>query len=188
MVQKRPTAALATPEEWESRDLPDATARVMWADISAAQRFRRSWWVRLKRLGLPAMAELHVLGDRASWIWKSAGRALTGCRQTLDIDHASQHLAAAGKRLLGEGTAEATAFHEHGRERLLKDGWLGICRRIGEEWERADTPSRRGALDRMVGDFLNHPGRLDYAGRLASGEAIGSGVVEGGRPRCWGCG
>ncbi len=48
--------------------MPDATARVMWADISAARRFCRSWWARLKRLGLPAMARLHVLGDGASWI------------------------------------------------------------------------------------------------------------------------
>jgi hypothetical protein len=108
VAQKRPAAEPATPAEWESRDLPEATARVMWADIATARRFRRSWWARLRRLGLPAMARLHVLGDGASWIWKAAGRALTGCRQTLDIDHASQHIAAAGKRLFGEGTAQAT--------------------------------------------------------------------------------
>ena len=77
----------------------------MWADISATKRFRRSWHARLKRLGLPSMARLHVLGDGASWIWKAAGRSLTGCRQTLDIYHASQHIAAAGKRLYGEDVA-----------------------------------------------------------------------------------
>ena len=31
----------------------------------------------------------------------------------------------------------------------------------------------------MLGYFVNHISRLDYAGRLASGDAIGSGVVEG---------
>jgi hypothetical protein len=179
VAQKRPAAKPATPAEWESRELPEATARVMWADISAAKRFRRSWHARLRRLGLPAMARLHVLGDGASWIWKAAGRALTGCRQTLDIYHASQHIAAAGKRLYGEGTAEATAFHEHGRELLLKEGWTGICRLIGEELASEDTPARRKALDRLLGYFLPHLGRIDYAGRLAAGEAIGSGVVEG---------
>ena len=179
VAQKRPPAEPAAPERWESRDLPAATARVMWADIAAAKRFRRSWWARLKRLGLPAMARLHVLGDGASWIWKAAGRALTGCRQTLDIYHASQHIAAAGKRLYGEGTATATAFHEHGRELLLKEGWTGICRLIGEELAAEDTPKRRGELDRMLGYFVNHMSRRDYAGRLATGEAIGSGVVEG---------
>jgi hypothetical protein len=179
VAQKRPTAKPATPEQWRSRVLPEATARVMWADISAVKSFRRSWHARLKRLGLPAMARLHVLGDGASWIWKATGRALTGCRQTLDIYHASQHIAAAGKRLYGEGTAEATAFHEHGRELLLKEGWTGVCRLIGEELEREDTPRRRAALNRLLNYFLGHLSRLDYAGRLASGDAIGSGSVEG---------
>jgi hypothetical protein len=179
VAQKRPTAEPATPTQWESRDLPDATARVMWADISAAERFRRSWWARLRGLGLPAMAELHVLGDGASWIWKSAGRALTGCRQTLDIYHASQQIAAAGKRLFGEGTAEAAAFHQHGRQLLLEEGWNGVCRLIGEELTREDTPRRRAALDRMLNYFVAHLNRLDYRGRLASGDAIGSGAVEG---------
>lgn len=179
VVQRRPAAEPATPGGWESRDLPAATAWVMWADIAAAKRFRRSWWARLRGLGLPAMAELHVLGDGASWIGKAAGRALSGCRQTLDIDHASPHIAAAGKRLYGEATAAATAFHEHGRGLLLEEGWTGVCRRIGEELEREDTPPRRAALDRMLGDFVSHIGRLDDAGRLAAGEAIGSGVVEG---------
>jgi hypothetical protein len=179
VVQKRPTAEPATPEQWESRRLPDATARLMWADISAAKSFRRSWHARLKRLGLPAMARLHVLGDGASWIWKAAGRALTGCRQTLDIYHASQHIATAGKRLYGEETPEATRFHEQGRELLLKEGWNGVCRLICEELEREDTPKRRKALDRLLKYFMAHMKRIDYAGRLASGDAIGSGVVEG---------
>jgi len=179
VAQKRPTAEPATPAEWESRELPAATARVMWADISATKRFRRSWWARLRRLGLAAMAQLHVLGDGASWIWKAADRMLSGCRQTLDIYHASQHIATAGKRLFGEKTAEATAFHEHGRELLLKEGWAGVCRLIGEELEREDTPGRRRTLDRLLKYFLGHISRLDYAGRLASGDAIGSGVVEG---------
>lgn len=179
VAPKRPTADPATPEQWETRTLPEATARVMWADITAARRFRRSWWARLKRLGLPAMASLHVLGHGASWIWKSAGRALTGCRQTLDIYHASQHIAAAGKRLYGEGTAAALEFHEHGRRLLLHEGWTGVCRLIGEELAREDTLPRRAALERMMTYFVKHLNRLDYRGRLARGEAIGSGVVEG---------
>lgn len=127
VAQKRPPAQAATPEQWESRKLPEATARVMWADISASRQFRRSWSARLRRLGVAAMARLHVLGDGASWIWKAAGRALSGCRETLDIFHASEHIALAGHRLFGENTAEATAFHEHGRGLLLHQGWGGIC-------------------------------------------------------------
>lgn len=165
--------------QWESRKLPAPTARLMWADIAPARRFRRSWRVRLRRLGLGAMAGLHVLGDGASWIWKAAERALTGCRQTLDIYHAAQHIAAAGVRLYGEGTTQATDFHEHGRELLLSEGWGGICQLVGEELEREDTPQRRRALERLLKYFAKHLGRLDYRGGLSRGEAIGSGTVEG---------
>jgi hypothetical protein len=179
VVQKRPPAAPAAPGQWMSRQLPQPTARLMWADIAAAKRFRRPWWARLRGLGLPAMAELHVLGDGASWIWKAADRALSGCRQTLDIYHASERIATAGKQLFGEGTAAARAFHEHGRALLLDEGWTGICRLVGEELTREDTPPRRAALEGMLSYFIAHMSRLGYRDRLACGEAIGSGAVEG---------
>ncbi len=179
VVQKRPVAESAKPEEWQSRELPAATARIMWADIAAAKRFRRNWKTRLQRLGLKTMAEVHVLGDGASWIWKSANRVLSGCHQTLDIYHACEHIAAAGKTLFGEGTPGATAFFERGRTLLLDEGWTGICRLVGEEYERRDTPSVREVLEPMTRYFVSHLKRLDYPGRLAAGQAIGSGVVEG---------
>ena len=53
VAQKRPRAQPATAAEWE---LPEATARVMWADISATRRFRRSWHARLRRLGCTCSA------------------------------------------------------------------------------------------------------------------------------------
>ena len=62
------------------------------------------------------------------------------------MDHASQHVAAVGKRLLGEEIAEAITFHEHVRDLRLRESWTGICRPIGEELEREDTPKRRQIL------------------------------------------
>ena len=87
------------------------------------------------------MANLRVLGDGASWIWRSADRALTGCRQTLDIYHACEHIAKAGKKLHGDGTSAATAFLEHGRRLLLSEGWSGVCRLMGEYFEGDNTPA-----------------------------------------------
>jgi len=179
VAQKRPPAQAATPEQWESRKLPAATARVMWADISASRQFRRSWSARLRRLGLSAMARLPVLGDGASWIGKAAGGALSGCRETRDIFHASEHIALAGRRLFGEDTTASTAFHEHGRALLLRRGWVGLCQLVAEELAKKDTRPRRKALDRMTSDLAGHFSRIDYATRLACGDAIGSGVVEG---------
>jgi hypothetical protein len=179
VVQIRPEARPATPDEWASRTLPAASARVMWADIATSKRFRRNWKTRLRRLGLRAMADLHVLGDGASWIWKSAQRALTGCEQTLDVYHALEHVSGAGKKLFGEETTAAKAFFERGRSLLLGEGWQGICRLIGEQFAREDTPARRRVLEALTQYFMAHMTRLDYRKRLASGQAIGSGVVEG---------
>ena len=179
VVQKRPAADPASPSEWQTRELPAASARLMWADIGPSKRFRRHWNSRLARLGLKAMANLHVLGDGASWIWKSANRALTGSHQTLDIYHACEHIADAGNKLFGQQTAASTAFFERGRSLILEEGWTGICRLVGEEYEKQNTPAVRKILEPMTRYFVSHLNRLDYKGCLATGQAIGSGVVEG---------
>jgi hypothetical protein len=179
VAQIRPLAETATPEQWQTRELPAATARVMWADIAMASTFRRHWAPRLKRLGLKSAANLHVIGDGATWIWKSAQLALTGCRQTLDVYHAFEHIADAGKKLFGEATPKMATFFERGRELLVSEGWQGICRLVGEQYQREVTPSERLVLEDMTRYFMANLKRLDYAANLKEGRAIGSGVVEG---------
>lgn len=179
VIQKRPPGPPVTPEAWATQRLPAATARVAWAAIARSESFRRSWRPWTRRLGVAQAAEVQMLGDGASWIWKAAERALTGCRQTLDVFHALEHLAHAGERLYGEGTPAAAAFLERGRTLLLAEGWHGICRLVGNELGQEDTPSRRTALEKLTNYFAPHLKRLDYAGDLASGRPIGSGVVEG---------
>jgi hypothetical protein len=179
VVQKRPVGEPVTPQAWDKQRLPEATARMAWGEIAASKRFRKSWPARLRTLGIQQMAEVHVLGDGASWIWRSADRVLTGSLQTLDIYHALQHIAKAGKRLYGEGTEAAKALLERGRTQLLAEGWSGLCRVVGEEYAQENTPQRRAALEKLLGYFVKHTQRLSYADRLRSGQAIGSGVVEG---------
>jgi hypothetical protein len=83
------------------------------------------------------------LGRGASWIWRSAARAVTGCVQALDICHACEHIAEAGKRLHGEGTAAALAFFERGRDLLVAEGWPGACRLVGDAYAERDTLASR---------------------------------------------
>ena len=49
---------------------------------------------------------------------------------------------------------------------------------VGETLEQEDAEPRRKILEPMTRYFAAHAQRLDYRSRLATGEAIGSGVVE----------
>ena len=77
----------------------------------------------------------------------------------------------------------ATAFHERGRELVLKDDWIGISRQIGEDLTREDAPRRRAESDRQRGYFLYYTGRLDSADRQTLG--VDERLAEG-RRRPWG--
>lgn len=183
VISKREAGEPATPDQWQQEGrLPAATIAVAFAKIAASQVFRRCWKARLRRLGVTAFAELHALGDGAGWIWKSVNRVLTGCTQTLDIYHASERLSLCAQGVFGEGSAQATAAFEQAREKLLRDGWSGICAWVANLLSVEDVTERerrRRWTDKLVGYFSKHVSRLNYRERLASGRAIGSGAVEG---------
>lgn len=183
VVSKRESGSPATPSQWcDPKRLPDATIVVAFAMIATSKVFRRTWAGSLKRLGVKAFAAVHALGDGASWIWKSVERVLTGCVQTLDIFHANERLSECAQRIFGEGTTEAKSAFERGRELLLSQGWSGVCAWVAQLLaveDVAEQERRRRATDRLVKYFVKHVGRLNYAERLSSGRAIGSGAVEG---------
>lgn len=182
VVSKREAGEPTTPEQWREDRLPEASAVVSFARVAASKVFRRSWGPSLRRLGVTELSAVHALGDGASWIWKSVGRVLPGCTETLDVYHASERLSGCAQKVFGEGTAEARAAFERGRDLLLSDGWSGVCAWVGEllAVEKAEEQSRRQkATEKLLGYFAKHTQRLNYRERLASGRAIGSGVVEG---------
>jgi hypothetical protein len=182
VISKREAGDPATPDQWRQERLPAATMVFTFAMIATSKVFRRCWRTPLRQLGITAFAAVHALGDGAGWIWKSVNRVLTGCTQTLDIYHASQRLSRCAQAIFGETTAEATAAFERGRGLLLNEGWSGICAWVAELLtieEPIERERRRRATDHLVSYFSKHVGRLNYRERLASGRAIGSGVVEG---------
>jgi len=179
VFQKRSAGRPVPVTAWQEQRLPASTARLTWAEIAPAKQFRSSWRGWSRRLGVRQAGELHVLADGAPWIWRAVERVFTGSQQTLDIYHACDHVAHAGQRLYGEQTPEAGAFLERGRSLLLSQGWAGICTLVAEELAREDTPPRRRPLEKLTNYFAKHTHRLDYAARLAAGQVIGSGAVEG---------
>jgi hypothetical protein len=182
VIQKRESGESVSPTTWEEQRLPAPTMRLAFARIAPAKRFQRCWRPWLRQLGVTQFGEVHVLGDGASWIWKSVDRVLTGCVQTLDIFHVCERLSQTADGVFGEQTAESRSAFEHGRSLLLELGWQGVCRWVGELLAVADEKElerRRAITNRVIMYCSKHVGRLNYAERLASGRAIGSGAVEG---------
>jgi hypothetical protein len=182
VLQKREAGEPQAVTKADQQRLPEPTARLAWGAIAPSKRFCKSWRGWMQRVGVRQMAELQVLADGASWIWRSVNQVLTGCVQTLDFYHASQRLAKTATAIFGEGTAEMRAAHQAGRSLLLEKGWRGICEWAGQLLAvepESERERRRSPTDQTIGYFVKHVDRLNYPERLASGRAIGSGVVEG---------
>ena len=169
----------ATPAEWDKRDLPAPTTRAAFAAIETIDDFAPRWSEWAARLGIKDPTTITVLGDGAEWIWNAAIKQFGNCHQVLDIYHAAEYVADAGKGLYGEGTPEAATWLEEGRRLLLSDGWAGLCDHIGATLSKAPESAGHAALGELTGYFAAHTSRLNYCHRLYTGQSIGSGMVEG---------
>jgi hypothetical protein len=176
---KRPRGNPATVAAWDSRRLPPPAARLLFASVETAEHFGpriRRW---AARLGVTDAASVTVLGDGADWIWHQATEQLPGSTGLLDVYHACEHLAACAKALYGEGTAEARSWSDAGRQALLTAGAAGVRSHLAAARAVTRSPAKRQALDEVARYFERRADYLGYAGRLARGQSIGSGLVEG---------
>jgi hypothetical protein len=176
---KRVPGEPATPDQWNSRKLPRPNSRVAFAAIEDHNTFAARWPRTAQRLGLRLNGPLDVLADGAKWIWERVEFHFAQAQGTLDIYHASEHLAKTAGTLYGEGSAATTRWHEQARDTLLSEGWTGIERMIDQARPMAVRAGQRAALDQLAGYLRPHADRLQYGQRLAEGRSIGSGLIEG---------
>jgi len=168
-----------TAPEWPERDLPAPTVRSLIAAVEEASVFGERCAAEAQRLQLTEPAQLSILGDGAEWIWKLAETRFGGAQQVLDFWHGAEHIAAGAKAIWGQGTAAAQAQLQHGKARLLEDGYWGVTEWVGEMTARMPPGSDGAALGGVLNYFAGHQERLNYAVRLRRGQSIGSGLVEG---------
>lgn len=176
---KRAPGASAEPREWSTRALPAPSARVAFAAIEDHDTFAARWPLVAQRLGIRPHGMIDVWADGAKWIWERVDFHFAFARGTLDVFHALEHVSAAAKTLYGEGTQQAAAWSERGRQTLLAEGWSGIERVINEARVNAVRAPERAALTELDNYLRPHAARLNYAERLAAGRPIGSGLIEG---------
>ncbi len=151
----------------------------MVAAVEEASEFRGRVRAEADRLRVTSAADVTVLGDGAEWIWHLAADVFPQAGGVLDADHAIEHLANAVAGVWGDGTGATAERVASGRVALLGGGKVGIEGWIGERFGELPAESDGEPLRALAAYLLKHPTRLDYAGRLAVGRSIGSGLVEG---------
>ena len=203
----------STSADYEQRDLPSPSVRSVVAEIEEAQLFGSRCKAEAERLGVvntsaqgaersgmadkaaPKVGQLSVLGDGAEWIWNLADAQFAGAAQLLDVYHGVEKLAEAGREQFGQGTAELEQWLGEAREKMVADGYDGVCEAlmlpaageaegasvgVGEAEKEQPRKMMGGEVAAAVLNyFCGHQMRLGYAGRLHTGQVIGSGLVEG---------
>jgi hypothetical protein len=171
---KREAGQPTSPDQWERRRLPPPVARVAFAAIETADRFTSRWRRWAGRLGVGRKVNVHAVADGAKWIWEGLEGQFRHLDGVLDVYHALEHVAAA--KMIDEA---GTGWLDDARRILLAEGWPGISAALETTREAARGRKKRAALDSLRQYLGNHARHLNYAGQLAAGRTIGSGMVEG---------
>jgi hypothetical protein len=175
----RPRGAAAASGDYEQRDLPAPVVRSVVAAVEEVGHFAVRCRAEADRLGLTDPTRLSVWGDGAEWVWNLAERPFAGASQVLDVYHALEHLATAGRAAFGDGPA-LTDWLDGTRRLVVGDGYYGAGEALGRPLGDPVAAERlMAAAGSELNYFAGHRDRMGYAVRLQRGQAIGSGLVEG---------
>ena len=179
IFSKRERGVSATPDEWDTRDLPKPHTRIAFAAIEDSDSFGTRWKAWRTRLGLADTSAVTMLADGAKWLWEEQRKHLTHADGVLDIFHVLEHITVTGQALYSDPD-QASAWITKAREALLNTGWSGIDALTRPRFGAGVTPQpESAALDKLRNYLSPHASHLNYAQRLQAGQSIGSGQVEG---------
>jgi hypothetical protein len=179
LFAKRQRGRPSRADAWASRRWPTPQARLAFAAVETAQRFGPRWRRWAGRLGIRDPTQITVVADGAEWIWNQAAVQLPGATGLLDIFHALEHLHGGARAVFGEGTPQAAAWVEQARQALLTGGGAALAEHLTATKRQVRAAGKRRAVAELEQYFGRQHEHLGYAARLAGGQAIGSGLVEG---------
>jgi hypothetical protein len=172
---KRPRGKSALPSQWHTRILPEPTVVAAFAAILDKEEFQQLCHSMRRCFGVGGVSS--TLGDGAKWLWNVSREVFGKTDECLDIYHGAEHISDCGKVVFGE-TQAATEWFERMRLVLLSEGFAGMEREL-KLLSSGLKEKQRESVESLLEYLRNNEGRLHYAERLASGRAIGSGLIEG---------
>lgn len=181
-LAKRPPTTPCRPQDWSDRVLNEPTSRFSVCAIADADHVGAGWKRLSRRMNLAAQPRVNVIADGAKWIWEQAGKRLPGNngQWCLDVFHLSQHLHQCGQNLTGPGVAARAWADERLLTVLEKNGPALIERIESEAAQHVQDSTARQTLEQLLKYLRPNRDRMWYRDRLAAGEPIGSGMIEGG--------
>lgn len=182
VLAKREPTTHCDPSEWDERVLNEPTVRISTCRIADANHIGASWSRLSQRVNLKDERVVNVLADAAKWIWDQAAQRLPkhNGKWCVDIYHVSQHLHQCGRALFGEGRNAQTWADERLKVALEQNGPALIERVEVEARGEPEASARRQSLDDLLTFLRPNRDRMWYRDRLAAGQPIGSGLIEGG--------
>jgi hypothetical protein len=182
VLAKRPPTSFCEPAKWDQRVLNAPTVRISTCRIADADHVGASWSRLSRRMNLKKEPLLNVLADGARWIWDQAGKRLPkhNGKWCIDVYHVSQHLHQCGRELLGEGP-DARAWADQTLKVALEHNGPALIESVHSQAQsEPEASSRRQSLDNLLTFLRPNRDRMWYRDRLAAGQPIGSGLIEGG--------
>jgi hypothetical protein len=195
-------AAFYQAEERRTRDgrteLHAVDTTYVAAVQEAAEEFAKRVLIEGYRRGWQRARKVVVLGDGASWNWTHIAAQVPPevpeIVEIVDFYHTSEHLWAAAKAVLGEGSAAAKTWVETQEGELLQGGVERVIRAVADWWvqtgaevgqlvslgeEKAqDLPEPRKTIRQTWTFLTNNRERMRYDEYRRQGLFIGSGTVE----------
>jgi hypothetical protein len=179
LLQKRESAAAASPEQWRERVLPEARVKLAACAITDSRLVGAMWQRWSEQMGLEQSRQLSVIGDGAPWIWEQAGQRLSPhASWCVDVYHVSEDIHRCAKAVYGEGE-QARAWAQGELEELIRVGGPRYLQRLARTITQTALPEQVGALKTLEVYLEGNRDRMWYAQRLEQGKPIGSGAIEG---------
>ena len=162
----------------EGRPVRDSQSTTYVGAIETTDEFGRRIYAEAIRRGLREAKEVVVMGDGAPWIWNLAAKHFWGAIEIVDLYHALEHLAEAGKAAYGALNPKTKQWvSAHGED--LKRGDINAVVRSLKRL-RPSGSEEKEVVRKAVEYFKKNRERMRYETFRALGLFVGSGVVEAG--------